>query len=1022
MQGKGVVKFFAALLALVCLYELSFTWVGHKVEENARIYAKGDSVKEKAYLDSMATQPVYPVLQHNYQYVRQRELALGLDLEGGMSVTMQISLNELVRKLSNDNTDVVFNQALQAATRDAVHSQTSYITLFVNEYEKLNPEGKLAAIFSTKDNQDRLKFNATNSEVESYLQDQAKTAITQSFTILNTRIDQFGVANANIQLQSGTDRILIELPGVKDEDRVRKLLSGTAKLEFFKTFDNRQVVPMLGTINTLLAAKLKAANKDTAKTISKAATAKPDTAKPKTGALALLNKVQNGSKNKPATKPAAANADTGKAKGALALLNKVQKGAANDTSALGKNAASTQPLFDVLRPSVYKGQDGQIQYMPGPMVGQALAKDTAKVDQYLRSPEVKATLPQNIKFLWSVKATKDKTFELYAMKLVGGVDGAVLSGEVVTDAVSDVDQQKGNWEVRMTMNSDGAERWRSVTAEAAADPSNKQCIAIVLDDNVYSAPVVENEIAGGVSSISGTFTQEESKDLANVLKAGRLPAPAHIVAESVVGPSLGQEAIHAGLISNVVGILVVMIFMIAYYNRAGTVAVVAVIINIFFLMGVLTSLGAVLTMPGVAGIVLTFGISVDANVLIYERVREELALGKSLRISINDGFKHALSSILDSNISTFLTGLILFVFGTGPIQGFAITLMIGIVTSLFCSLLISRLILEWMIGKGWDIKFSNPWSSHTFKNANYAFVKNRFKYYIFSGTFIVAGLISMATQGFNYGVDFVGGRTYVVRFDDKSIGPENVRKIIEKTPFGEGSEIKTFGSDVSITTKYLVNDAADNADGRVQAELIRLMDSNPKTHITKSNILDYQKVNPTIANGLKKSAALTVIFAIIIISSYIFIRFRKWQFSLGAMVATAHDALMVLAFFSLFKDVLPFSLDIDQSFIAAILTVIGYSINDTVVVFDRIREFLNLHHAKTDDPQTVINNAINNTLSRTVITALTVLLILLVLFIFGGDVIRGFSFALLIGVCFGTYSSICVATPVIIDFGKKDLR
>jgi SecD/SecF fusion protein len=1013
MQGKGVVKFFAILLAAVCLYQLSFTWVSHKVESDALAYAKGDMKKDTAYLDSMATQPVYPILKHDYQYCKQRELALGLDLEGGMSVTMQISLNELVRKLSNNNTDVVFNQALLAATRDEVNSQTDYITLFVNEYEKLNPEGKLATIFSTKDNQDRLKFNASNAEVESYLHDEATTAIKQSFTILNTRIDQFGVANANIQLQSGTDRILIELPGVKDPDRVRKLLSATATLEFYKTYDNRQVFQMLGNVNNLIAAKLKAASK----TGAAATTARADTGKSKTGPA--INKLQNTAANKPAVRPA----DTTKSS-ALALLSKVQKNAANDTSALGKkNAANLiDPLFAVLKPMAYQSQNGQLEVQPGPIVGHADVKDTAKVNQYLRSPYVKASLPQNIKFLWGVKPITDtKTFELYAMKLVGANNGPVLNGDVVTDAYNDVDQ-KGQPEVRMIMNSDGAEKWSAITTEASADPNNLQSIAIVLDNNVYSAPRVDGPIPGGSSSISGSFTVDEAKDLANVLKAGRLPAPAHIVAEAVVGPSLGQQAIHDGLTSSLVGLLVVLVFMIAYYNRAGTVAVVAVIINIFFLMGVLTSLGAVLTMPGVAGIVLTLGISVDANVLIYERVREELSLGKSLRISVNDGFKHALSSILDSNISTFLTGLILFVFGTGPIQGFAVTLMIGIITSLFCSLLISRIILEWMIGKGWDVKFSNPWSSHTFKNANYAFVKNRFKYYIFSGSFIVAGLISMATQGFNYGVDFVGGRTYVVRFNDKNVGTEDVRKIIGKTPFGEGSEIKTFGSDVSITTKYLINDASDNTDARVQAELIRLMDSTPQTHITKANIVDYQKVNPTIAIGLKKSAALTVIFAIIIISTYIFIRFRKWQFSLGAMVATAHDALMVLAFFSLFKDVLPFSLDIDQSFIAAILTVIGYSINDTVVVFDRIREFLNLHHAKTDDPKTVINNAINNTLSRTVITALTVFLILLVLFIFGGDVIRGFSFALLIGVCFGTYSSICVATPVIIDFGKKDLK
>jgi SecD/SecF fusion protein len=992
MQGKGVVKFFAILLAVVCLYQLSFTWVAHSVKEKAKAYAKGDTIKEKAYLDSIATQPVYPIFNHNYQYVSQRELALGLDLEGGMSVTMQISLSELVKKLSNNNNDVVFNQAITAADKDVITSQTDYITLFVDEFEKLNPEGHLATIFSTKDNQDRVKFNASNSEVETYLKDEAKSSVTQEFTILNARVDQFGVANANIQ-QTGGDRIVIELPGIKDPDRIRKLLSGTAKLEFYQTYENTLVAPILNNINSVIAAKIKASKKDTTKTIAKVV---------------------------------AANTDTSKIKGVNSLLKKVQTSTAKDTSLLNaKVSANDQyPLFNVLKPMMYQGQNGQPEVEPGPIVGHAEVKDTAKVDQYLRSPEVKAIIPQNMKLLWSVKPEpKTKTFELYAMKLVGADNGPVLVGDVIDDAHSDVDQ-RGNPEVVMVMNSDGAQKWNAVTTEASADPDiNKhKSIAIVLDDKVYSAPRVDGPIPGGVSSITGNFTTDEAKDLANVLKAGRLPAPAHIVAEAVVGPSLGEQAIHAGLLSNLVGLLVVMVFMIAYYNRAGTVAVVAVIINIFFLMGVLTSLGAVLTMPGVAGIVLTFGISVDANVLIYERVREELALGKSLRIAINDGFKHALSSILDSNISTFLTGLILYVFGTGTIQGFAITLMIGIITSLFCSLLISRLILEYMVEKGWDIKFSNPWSSHTFKNANYAFVKNRFKFYIFSGAFIVAGAISMATQGFNYGVDFVGGRTYIIRFDDKTVSVEDVRNIIGKTPLGEGGEIKSFGNDVSVTTKYLINDNAENADTKVENALIKALSITHRTTITKANIPSSQKVAPTIANGLKKSAALTVLFAIVIISTYIFIRFRRWQFSLGAMVATAHDALMVLAFFSIFKDVLPFSLDIDQSFIAAILTVIGYSINDTVVVFDRIREFLNLHHAKTDDPKTVINNAINNTLSRTVITALTVLLILLVLFIFGGDVIRGFSFALLIGVCFGTYSSICIATPIIVDFGKKDLR
>jgi len=590
---------------------------------------------------------------------------------------------------------------------------------------------------------------------------------------------------------------------------------------------------------------------------------------------------------------------------------------------------------------------------------------------------------------------------------------------VVTDARSEIDPLKGGWEVTMTMNSQGAQKWKDITAEAAP---NHDFIAIVLDDNVYSAPGVENEISGGVSSISGHFEQQETQDLANVLKAGRLPAPAVIISEDTVGATLGHQAIQDGLLSSVLGFVVVLVFMIAYYNRAGTVAVIAVIVNVFFLMGVLISLNAVLTMPGVAGIVLTLGISVDANVLIYERVREELSLGKSLKLSIADGFKHALSSILDSNISTFLTGLILFVFGSGPIKGFAVVLMIGIVTSLFCSLLISRIILEGMISRGWDIKFSNPWSSHTFKNANYAFVKNRKWFYIFSGGFIALGIVSMFTQGFNYGVDFVGGRNYIIHFEKPGVTTEKVHSIID--PVLGVSEVKTFGTDeISITTKYLIEDNSTAADAKVRTTLITALSKDPLTRIqdNEHDIPKYRKVKATIAEGLKQSAFWTVLIAIIIISSYILIRFRKWQFSLGAMVATAHDALMVLSFFSIFKNLIPF-LDIDQSFIAAILTVIGYSINDTVVVFDRIREFLNLHHAASDDPKEVINHAINKTLSRTIITALTVLFVLIVLFIFGGDVIRGFSFALLVGVCFGTYSSICIATPVIIDFGKKDLK
>ena len=1000
MQSKGVIKFFAIVLAIVCLYQLSFTWVAQHVENNARNYAKGNPAKERSYLDSIATQPVYPLFNHTYQYCKDKELALGLDLKGGMNVTMQISLAELVKSLSDNSTDPAFNQALSAAETESKNSQTDYITLFVNAFEKINPNGKLAPIFSTKESQSRIKFDASNNDVKRYLQDESKSAVDRSFNILRNRIDKFGVTAPNIQLQSGSNRILIELPGISEAntDRVRKLLQGSAKLEFYETFDNSEIVNLLANINNILAAKAKLATnakKDTVKTAS----AKTDTS---------------------------ANSS---------LLNKVAKSKLADTSSKSlqnNNPAVNSPLLNqnMLRPNVYASQNGGIQAVPGPVVGYAAVGDTAKVNKLLASADVKAVIPQNVRFLWGEKAMplnennnqrfgdKIQRIELYAIKLSGAEGGPVLAGDVIADARNDYDQ-KGSPEVQMTMNTDGAAKWRAVTAAAAADANNKKAIAIVLDDNVYSAPTVQNEISGGVSSISGSFTVDDTKDLANVLKAGRLPAPARIVEEAIVGPSLGQEAISAGLISCVVGLLVVLVFMIVYYNRAGTVAVVAVFINVFFLFGVLASLGAVLTLPGIAGIVLTLGVAVDANVLIYERVREELSHGKSVRIAVADGFKHAMPSILDSNITTFLTGIILYVFGSGPILGFATTLLIGIITSLFCSLLISRLIFDWMLEKGLDIKFSYPWSSHTFKNAHYAFVKNRFKFYIFSGLFILAGLISIITRGFSLGVDFKGGRTYVVRFE-KPVDAQQVREALDKT-YKLTTEVKTFGTtnpQLRITTTYLVDDNSPTADIKAESKLkqgLKLV-NNP------SQIMSQQKVGPTVANDIKTSAVYSVIFAILVIALYILIRFRKWQFSLGALIATAHDALLVLSFFSLFNGILPFSLDIDQAFIAAILTVIGYSINDTVVVFDRIREFLGLHHSATDKPEEVINDAINSTLSRTIITALTVVFVLIVLFIFGGEVIRGFSFALLIGVCFGTYSSICVATPVIVDFGKKNLN
>ena len=977
MQSKGIIRLVAIALAIACLYSLSFTWVSRSVEDDAKAFAKGDLLRERSYLDSMATQPVYNLgfTEFSYQYCKEREIPLGLDLKGGMNVTMEISLSDLILSLSNHNQDPYFNRALAEAERLSATSPKDFISLLGASFDKLNPNGRLAPLFATKENKNNIKFTSTNGEVLDFLRKESKSAVERSFNILRTRIDKFGVTSPNIQLQEGSNRILIELPGVSDPSRVRKLLQGSAKLEFWETYDNREIFSVLDNLDKALAAQAQSSEKKTA-----------------------INTTNTNNSSK------------------LTALGK-QINNTQDTSRVSPELAKKNPLFSTLAPSVYQTESGQQALRPGPMVGYASQKDTAKINEMLSSYFAKAIIPSTAKFSWSVKPIGDsKVFELYALKVSTPDGSPALAGDVVADAREDFDQ-KGNPEVIMVMNNDGARDWRRITAAAAADPQNKKSIAIVLDNAVYSAPTVQNEISGGVSSISGQFTINDTKDLANILKAGRLPAPAKIVEEAIVGPSLGEAAINAGLTSSVVGLLVVLIFMIFYYNRAGTVANIAVFVNVFFLMGVLASLGAVLTLPGIAGIVLTLGMAVDANVLIYERVREELAHGKNTRLAITDGFKHALPSILDSNVTTFLTGVILYIFGSGPIQGFATTLMIGILTSLFSAIFITRLIFEWMLQKNWDIKFSNPFSAHTFKNANFAFVKNRKFFYLGSGTFILAGIISIIIRGFSFGVDFKGGRSYVIKFE-KAVQTEQVRSALEQS-FGMSAEVKTFGNanQVRVTTAYKIEENSEAAEKLVETKLLSGLSSIKNN---KSEILSTQKVGPTIANDIKLSAIYSVVFAIIIIAAYIFIRFKKWQYSLGALIALIHDVLLVLSFFSLFNGILPFSLDIDQAFIAAILTVVGYSINDTVVVFDRVREYLNLHHSKSDNMKQVINDAINSTLSRTIITALTVIFVLLVLFVFGGDIIRGFSFALLIGVTFGTYSSICVATPVVVEFQKKE--
>ncbi|GAA0883376.1 protein translocase subunit SecDF [Sphingobacterium siyangense] len=975
MQGKGLIKLLVIVVSLACLYSLSFTWVTRNVERDAENFAKGDLAKEKSYLDSMAGEVVYNLgfAKYTYREAKANELALGLDLKGGMNVTMEISLDELIRNLANNPKDEKFNKALEQAVAKSKTSAKTVVALFMEEYKSIGATTPLSTFFSTKDNAALIKPGDSDSKVESFLQKEADNAIQNSYKVLRTRIDKFGVASPNIQIQQGTNRILIELPGVKDESRVRNLLQGSAKLEFYETYTNQEVYPILENIDKTLASTLKAA---------------------------------------PAATTNAAADTSKKSDDLLSNLTGGKKDAKKDSAAV--NLGQKNPLFEILRANAYLNENQQPTLGPGPLVGIASLKDTAKVNAYLQRPEVKSILPGNLKLLWSVKP-EQKTPEqlsLYAIKGSGQDNGAVLTGDVITDATANFDD-KNQPVVGMQMNSEGAHQWKKITAKAA---QNRDAIAIVLDNVVYSAPSVNGEIPNGSSSISGSFTVEDTKDLANVLKAGRLPTTAKIVEEAVVGPTLGQAAIDAGVNSAVIGIIVVMIFMIAYYNTAGIVANIAVLLNVFIIMGVLASLNAVLTLPGIAGIVLTMGTAVDANVLIYERIREELGLGKSIRQAVADGYKHALPSILDSQITTFLIGIILFLFGSGPILGFATTLMVGIITSLFTAILVTRVIFEWMLAKDFKIKVSFPWSANTLHNANFKFVQKRKIFYAISIVAVLISAASIFTKGFSLGVDFQGGRTYTVRYD-KPVDLEAVRTNLDDI-FKKTTEVKVFGAanQLRITTTYHIEETSDTADKEVLDKLNQGLSKVDASN--KHEILSSQKVGPSIATDIKSRATSSAIFSIIIVAAYILIRFHKWEYSVGAAIATIHDAIILLGLFSILDGIVPFSLDIDQHFVAAILTVIAYSVNDTVVVFDRLREFVSKPNAHNEDLGDVVNHAINSTLSRTIITSLTIVFVLAVLFIFGGEVIRGFSFAILIGVIVGTYSSIILAAPSVYDLRK----
>lgn len=1018
MQNKGAIRLFAILLALACAYYLMFTWVASGIEKDAEAYAesyvetkvvndaaeklyssKADlktykdsvkSVKRNQYLDSLKKRPVYDlfVTQYTYEDVTKRQLNLGLDLKGGMNVTLEVSVADIIRSLSNNSNDPAFVQAIAKAQQLQRTSAKDFVTLFGEEYQKNNPNGKLALNFQTIELKGKVDFNTSNEDVLKFLRERVKESIETAENTLRARIDKFGVTQPNIQQLESSGRLLIELPGVTDRNRVRKLLQGTANLEFWETYDNQEVAPLLLQANTRLKEILTPVDttkKDSA-ALAKAET--PDSLKTKldTSLTAQLK----------------APGDTNKLDAKMKEKLETEK------------AKKENPLFAILNPSYqYNEKREMVGVTPGPAVGMAFIKDTAAINKYLNDPRIKSIFKPRTKFLWSFKPyDKEETIlQLIAIKGNTNTNGkAPLAGDIITDARKEFEQGGGSPHISMSMTAEAAQTWKRLTHDNVG-----KSIAIVLDNSVYSYPTVQGEIPNGTSSITGSFTLEEADDLVNILKAGKLPAPARIVQESVVGPTLGQEAIHDGLFSTVIALILVMLFMGIYYSKAGWVADFAMIVNNFFVVGILASFSAVLTLPGIAGIVLTIAMSVDANILIFERVREELNVGKGTALAIKEGYKNAMPSIIDGHVTTLLLGIILFVFGTGPLQGFATTLIIGIISSLFCAIFITRLIFDRWLAKNKAIPFGTKLTEHAFKKININFVAKRKLYYVFSGIIIIAGIIAYFSKGgFTLGVDFKGGRSYVVRFDEAK-PVEEVRKSLELA-FNQPTEVKTYGESTQqrITTTYLIEDNSVDAEQKVEA---KLLEGLKPFGVTKNSIMSSTKVGETVSRDIRSKAIWAILLSCLVMFVFIFIRFKKWQYGLGAVIALFHDVAIVLSVYILLDGLLPF-LEITQDFIAAILTVMSYSMTDTVVVFDRVREYLTERNKSDLDKSErvkVINYALNSTLSRTINTSLTIFFVLLAIFIFGGETIRGFSFALLIGIVIGTYSSICIATPIVID-------
>ena len=1012
MQNKGLVITLAVCLALVSAFYLSFSFVTMHYDKKAVEYGQGDDAKEFFYKDSIASQKVW--FGYTLKECREKEINLGLDLKGGMNVTMEVSVPDILRALSGYNTSETFNKAITMAQQKQAKSGSDFLSLFFESFYEIDPNAQLASVFSTFELKDKVTLNSTNSEVENVIREEVDGAINNSFKVLRTRIDRFGVVQPNIQKLSQTGRILIELPGIKDPERVRKLLQGSANLEFWETYDLAEIMPQLMQINAEVAkanASTEAANATVVEEVEEEVIVPVNDTTDEVDLLVEDIAVEDSA--------AAAEADQ------EAALEQYKK---------------QNPLFAVLNPSV--NQAGQAYR--GPVVGTVHYTDTAKVMAMLNSATAKSILPRELRLRWTVKAIDEAETFYQLIALKAQTNGRPsLEGDVITDARADFGQTSAYANVSMSMNAEGARDWQRITRDNIG-----KSIAIVLDGYVYSFPTVQNEIAGGNSQITGNFTVEEAKDLANTLQSGKMPAPARIIQEDVVGPSLGREAIQNGLWSFVLGFILILLYMIFYYGLIpGLIADFALLCNVFLLVGILASFSAVLTLPGIAGIVLTMGMAVDANVLIYERIREELRAGKNLRKAIQDGFQGAISAIIDSNVTSFLTGAILAIFGTGPIKGFAVTYMIGIISSFLTAVFITRLLLE-VYAKKDDAKpltFTTKIMQNFLQNTHANFIGARKVTYIISGVLIIIGILGVNPHimgKLNLGIDFTGGRNYIVRFA-QPVSTQEVNNSLDKVFMDAKAQMgddETFSlnvitigdaNQVRISTNYRINDNSEDVDDQIEALLYEgckpfladniTLDEFKSTDINPEiGIMQSQKVGPAVASDITRDAFIAVIIALLGIFLYILLRFRNFAFSVGALAGLAHDTIIILGLYAILWKVMPFSMEIDQSFIAAILTVIGYSINDTVVVFDRVREYHHLY-PKREKLQNM-NDALNHTLSRTFSTSMSTLVVLLAIFCFGGETIRGFVFALLMGVIVGTYSTLCIATPLAYDIQMAQQR